>query len=727
MALQNYSVAVGAFDDADAGGKNYFAGVAVYIYSKEDDTLADIFTDDTGVTPIVQDGVQNVTNSNGVFEFAIDEGQYYYSVDGETQDFAIAVTDHSALTNRNAVGAHDAIYNRVFYTLSDAINQSGLVDGISVDIKEREVGDGDCGVWDIVLTSSVTPNGFNIVQSVADPSLSFVYRPAEKVRAFNDVGQAKLTLSISPSEIIYVESTGLHYRIFSASTIAREFDFVLANNNVAAKIESDINQSKKLQNLLDYKLTPFSNTDSAINTFGGKKGAVLLGDSISHGTGAGDIFVNGWAFLLGRAINANTGSRSFGWMPWEDITVPAVSNNLHTVTRTGTWSYLDGASATDFIGGSGLRSTAAGNKINISVPSFQAIGRIVYHTVPGGGQFTVKVNGVLVQTVDTDGVFDNFSSYGAELTDNGYGICEIEIETLDSGQVDFSGVGYFSPSNDSCLNVCAKQGRRLAHLSESVIKTICENSDTLILALGHNDTTSNTADVTQVIDWVIQYVNENGINLVVPDFRWASTNKFVNQELRRAARSVNNGIYIDFPARIADNDGTTVDSNYLVNTLKMFVDISHPNPEGNAWVFEVVAKAMGLSIASKDQALNYHDYTIPLRLKDSTGVYNSQTLIGAGLSTVRRNGKNLDVNIAFQPAASGGFPVGSYVVADAWPARCGFSNIQEGVYPAQLRYDNGALTGSLRVEVGGKMTFYSSTGAWLTTQKFNFQCSGEAL
>lgn len=147
MALQNYSVAVGAFDDADAGGKNYFAGVAVYIYNKSDDTLADIFTDDTGVTPIVQDGVQNVTNANGVFEFAIDEGQYYYSVDGETQDFAIAFTDHSALTSRNAVGAHDDIYARTLESAAD-FSSISLPAGIKVKTKGRLSANGiGCGEY----------------------------------------------------------------------------------------------------------------------------------------------------------------------------------------------------------------------------------------------------------------------------------------------------------------------------------------------------------------------------------------------------------------------------------------------------------------------------------------------------------------------------------------------------------------------------------------------------
>lgn len=63
-----------------------------------------------------------------------------------------------------------------FETLDAALNDSVIVEGSAVDLRERILGGGGGALWDLVLTSSVTPNGFNIVQSIASPTLSLVLR-----------------------------------------------------------------------------------------------------------------------------------------------------------------------------------------------------------------------------------------------------------------------------------------------------------------------------------------------------------------------------------------------------------------------------------------------------------------------------------------------------------------------------------------------------------------------
>ena len=58
-----------------------------------------------------------------------------------------------------------------FGTLSSFVNDPNLTAGMAVRITDRAD-----GIFDVVLTSTVTPNTYNIIQSVAQPTLSFVLR-----------------------------------------------------------------------------------------------------------------------------------------------------------------------------------------------------------------------------------------------------------------------------------------------------------------------------------------------------------------------------------------------------------------------------------------------------------------------------------------------------------------------------------------------------------------------
>lgn len=61
-------------------------------------------------------------------------------------------------------------------TLDDALNNMRIKNGDSLSIKERVFNKGGGATWDVVVTSSVIPNGVDIVQSVVTPSLSLVLR-----------------------------------------------------------------------------------------------------------------------------------------------------------------------------------------------------------------------------------------------------------------------------------------------------------------------------------------------------------------------------------------------------------------------------------------------------------------------------------------------------------------------------------------------------------------------
>lgn len=63
-----------------------------------------------------------------------------------------------------------------FDTLADAVANTAMKVGYSVNLKERSTGNGGGAQWDVVLASSVTPNTFDIVQCTGVPTLALVLR-----------------------------------------------------------------------------------------------------------------------------------------------------------------------------------------------------------------------------------------------------------------------------------------------------------------------------------------------------------------------------------------------------------------------------------------------------------------------------------------------------------------------------------------------------------------------
>lgn len=92
MALEQITFNIAAFKDSDAAGNNYYAG-AIYEVFNLNDTLADIYTDAAGTIPIIQNGINNVSNSDGECEFYIAEGSYYLLAGAKRRDFKAGFDD----------------------------------------------------------------------------------------------------------------------------------------------------------------------------------------------------------------------------------------------------------------------------------------------------------------------------------------------------------------------------------------------------------------------------------------------------------------------------------------------------------------------------------------------------------------------------------------------------------------------------------------------------------
>ncbi|WNY35850.1 hypothetical protein VbVaMValp1_51 [Vibrio phage Vb_VaM_Valp1] len=473
-------------------------------------------------------------------------------------------------------------------------------------------------------------------------------------------------------------------------------------NKQIGDVKSDIDGDIKSINSSN-TISP-KTSESALNYFNGKKCTSVLGDSISHGAFSGNLFSNGWVRLLARSLNGEYGASSYGFTPYLSLGSGAnLSKDLHSVSFNGNWQSLDSSSAENLVSGQGFRSSAVGDSITFTIPTFMR--RCILHYVikPGGGTFDVSVNGVVKKSIDTNGEANNFGSVEVAMDDNRYGSCKIKMSTTSNADVDFSGISYVSASLETTCHNYSQSGRRLRYVGEDVIKTVCENSHTVVMALGHNDhgetDPAYQSEVSSKIDLFIQYANQHKVRVVVPDFCWGADSSNWMRVLLKKLASDTGGIYVDLPSMLTKEDGSPADSNHLINTLGMWVDGSHPNIKGNKWVFETIAKSMKLSCTSKEMALALHDYAIPIQLDVSVDVENS---LPTALSSVKRSSNSLIVIFYLEKSPGGEFPIGDYVIAQGWPAGTDITAIQNGTYPL-VSIDGSTFIGGCSISASGQV------------------------
>ncbi|MGC8384612.1 SGNH/GDSL hydrolase family protein [Pseudomonas aeruginosa] len=357
----------------------------------------------------------------------------------------------------------------------------------------------------------------------------------------------------------------------------------------------------------------------------------VLGDSISHGAFAGRIYRNGWVNLLRRMLYNEIGTLTYGFTPLMSLVDGAgnPSNEIHSIdfaktSGTHSWVYRSNESGSYVPQGLSWVSNEVGNIIRSTIPTFQDACTVYYVARPGGGTFDIKVNGSVVASVNTQAsVVNALQGQAVTLKDNGFGKCVIEVVTTSAATVEFSGFSYANAYSQSALHNFSNSGRRLRWVDESVISSMMAGTSLFIMALGINDASDNESDTVYYdefvkrIDWLISYSNQNGVPVVVPDFLWSypDTNN-TRKQLKRLADETQ-GLYIPF-ADFFRKGSQSADANYLVNTLKLFSDGSHPNVHGHKYIAETIAKKLGLSVSSKKQALDYHDWWMPISITSTT-------------------------------------------------------------------------------------------------------------
>ena len=133
MALEQITFNIAAFNDADAGGNNYFAG-EIYEVFNTNDTLADIFSDAAGTNPINQDGISNKSNASGEVTFYINNGSYYIAVGGYRRDFQTNIKELDIINDTSQAYEFDTTLameeSLITFPVNKVIKTKG---GITVD------------------------------------------------------------------------------------------------------------------------------------------------------------------------------------------------------------------------------------------------------------------------------------------------------------------------------------------------------------------------------------------------------------------------------------------------------------------------------------------------------------------------------------------------------------------------------------------------------------------
>ena len=208
-------------------------GAKLFFFDTGTSNPRNTFTDKASSTPNAN---PVIANSNGVFPDIFTDGDYKVRLT-DKNDVQIWEADPV-----NAVATDNEVVKN-FPTLALAISNINLVDGDVLNIAERTAGNGGGAFWDVVLSSTVTENTFNIVQATGVATLSLVLRVSEGVAYLDQFG-ADLTGATTVSAIAQaandaLPNTGGIIYAPSGSYLLDVFDGLLMDGNVTLQGEGD--------------------------------------------------------------------------------------------------------------------------------------------------------------------------------------------------------------------------------------------------------------------------------------------------------------------------------------------------------------------------------------------------------------------------------------------------------------------------------------------------------
>ncbi|HHG3093096.1 TPA: phage tail protein [Vibrio parahaemolyticus] len=403
----------------------------------------------------------------------------------------------------------------------------------------------------------------------------------------------------------------------------------------------------------------------------GTKVINILGDSISHGANVVDIPNDSWVGVIRKLLNLQYGATNHGFVTICDSMTNShgTFQEIHKLTKVGTWSTISGTSATHLMNGYAYASSLSGDSLSLEVPTISKEFRIWYDRKIGGGSFNLYVNDELVTTMSTSspdsaGEGGFYWSGSHPLNDDGHGKCTIKIEVVGDGVVTIMGLSYLDQWDQFQVNNFSQSGRKARDLSDSVITRAVVGANAVIFALGHNDQTltgsekdSTIANLELLADKCIEY----GTKLYIADFCWSrDSSNYVRAKLKEISEQVPGCTYLNF-AEYFKIDGSTIGSTELIESMEFLSDGSHPTRLGHQVVAETIASSMFLSHSSKKAAEMFYQMWEPIN-EWIDPLFKNTFPNARYVTACRRNGNDLNIRIYLDYGEDSqvAIPAGSY-------------------------------------------------------------------
>jgi hypothetical protein len=233
MALQSFTVSIGALRDVNNNDKNYVSGEAIYVKTIGG-TFAPIFRDLAGTSEIAQDGLANQTNEKGQFTFFVEAGDYILEYQNQSTPVTVVGADYFNNRVEETVNQIiiDTATSRGFRVVGDF--SSGftyeLPNDVAIDGSGNYWAYADVNALPVTVTAGTTPTEGEYSQRTWNEASAVVTTAGINAQQFID--NFDLKIFQSPTDNLTKVST-------FAGGVGVVYEVSKASDNILATIYSD--------------------------------------------------------------------------------------------------------------------------------------------------------------------------------------------------------------------------------------------------------------------------------------------------------------------------------------------------------------------------------------------------------------------------------------------------------------------------------------------------------
>ncbi len=190
MALQSFTVSIGALRDVNNNDKNYVSGEAIYVKTIGG-SFAPIFRDLAGTSEIAQDGLANQTNEKGQFTFFVEAGDYILEYQNQSTPVTIVGADYfnsriEETVNQIIIDTSTSRGFRVVGAFSTGFTYE-LPNDVAIDGSGNYWAYADINALPVTVSAGTTPTEGEYSQRTWNSASAVLTNTGESVQDFIDV------------------------------------------------------------------------------------------------------------------------------------------------------------------------------------------------------------------------------------------------------------------------------------------------------------------------------------------------------------------------------------------------------------------------------------------------------------------------------------------------------------------------------------------------------------